>query len=501
MHTPPTESPRRNTRRTRIAIIAGAVVLAAGLLSSTAAFATHSEVSLSGSDFEIDTDANLKLDDAGLDWANVTEKRNEDEASGTDDNSFGQGTKENTAVPSVVSGSIPPNKSDLKYFGVYQEGTSSTGFLNLFWSRVQDPNGTTNMDFEFNKSKTASSNGVTPVRTTGDLLITYDLSNGGTKPTLGKRTWNGSDWGDYQPFSDAVAAGSINTSAIPAEESDGLGSQSPRTFGEASIRLSAILPPSGCTTFGSAYLKSRSSDTFNSALKDFVAPEVVDVTNCGSITINKKDDLGAALNGATFTLYNDNTPIGGAAPHGPEDLVTSPALSCVTAATGTCTITNVPFGSYWVVETTTPAGYETAPDQAATISSANGSVSLNFVDPRIILSPTITTAQRFVPNDSATVTVGNSQGDLAGNVVFKLYDNATCSGDPLYNSGNVSIASGTGTGVNRTVSSSNTTAYTVNKTFSWLVTYTSSNTSHNNATSVCDDEHSSIAIDNNHIAP
>ena len=140
-------SARHKTRRGVMATI-GAVVLGAGLLSSTAALASHPEVSLSGSNFEIDTDANLKVDDAGsLDWANVTEKRKADVASGTGDNSFGQGTKEDTAVPTVVSGSIPPNKSDLKYFGVYQEGTSSAGFLNLFWSRVQDPTGTTNMDF------------------------------------------------------------------------------------------------------------------------------------------------------------------------------------------------------------------------------------------------------------------------------------------------------------------------------------------------------------------
>lgn len=133
--------------------------------------------------------------------------------------------------------------------------------------------------------------------------------------------------------------------------------------------------------------------------------------------------------------------------------------------------------------------------------TSDASASLNFVDPRIVLSPTITTAQRYVPNDSATVTVGNSQGDLAGNVVFKLYDNPTCSGTALYDSGNVSIASGTGSGANRTVSSSNTTAYTVSKTFSWLVTYTSSNTRHNDAISVCDDEHSTMNIDNNHITP
>ena len=123
-------------------------------------------MSLSGSNFEIDTDANLKVDDPApsIDWASVTEIRKADQPTGPNDDSFGQGTKEDTAVPTVVDGSIPPNKSDLKFFGVYQEGDRRRRFLNLFWHRVQDPSGTTNMDFEFNQrqSRRSRPNGVDP---------------------------------------------------------------------------------------------------------------------------------------------------------------------------------------------------------------------------------------------------------------------------------------------------------------------------------------------------
>ena len=45
------------------------------------------------------------------------------------------------------------------------------------------------MDFEFNKSSTISSNGVTPVRTAGDVLIQYDLANGGVNPELFLSRW------------------------------------------------------------------------------------------------------------------------------------------------------------------------------------------------------------------------------------------------------------------------------------------------------------------------
>src|SRR5215207_1503056 len=124
---------RRPSRRA-LALGACGVLVFSGLVSAGPALASHPEVSLTGSNFEIDTDANLKVDDAGsLDWANVAEVRKADTASGQNDESFGQGTKEDTAVPSVVTGGIPPNKSDLKVFGVYQEGSGSSGFLNLFW--------------------------------------------------------------------------------------------------------------------------------------------------------------------------------------------------------------------------------------------------------------------------------------------------------------------------------------------------------------------------------
>jgi hypothetical protein len=383
----------RKPSRRAVALGAGALLLFSGLVAAGPALASHPEVSLAGSNFEIDTDANLKVDDAGsLDWANVGEVRKQDSPSGQNDESFGNGTKEDTAVPSVVDGGVPPNKSDLKFFGVYQEGSGSAGFLNLFWSRVQDPSGTTNMDFEFNQSQTASGNGVTPVRTAGDLLIQYDLSNGGVNPTISISKWvttgtkanceaanNVPCWGPKTALGGVDAAGSINTTAIPAADSDGLGSQDPRTFGEAQLRLSALFPPGSCFSFGSAYLKSRSADTFTSALKDFVPPAPVNITNCGSVKIIKTDDTGAALAGAEFTLYNDNAPIGGS--RGAEDTITT--LKCTTGADGTCTIGSVFAGEYWVVETITPPGHDTAADQHVTVvGGVTTPVEVTFVDPR-----------------------------------------------------------------------------------------------------------------------
>ena len=112
-----------------------------------------------------------------------------DLATGSGDNSFGQGTKEDTQVPTVVSGSIPNNKSDLLRFYIANERAASNDFLYLAWERVQAPSGTTNMDFEFNQDTTLSANGKTPVRSAGDLLIMYDLSKGGSTPALAFSRW------------------------------------------------------------------------------------------------------------------------------------------------------------------------------------------------------------------------------------------------------------------------------------------------------------------------
>jgi uncharacterized surface anchored protein len=363
-----------------------AMIIALGI---PVALASHPEVSLAGSNFEIDTDANLKLDDVApsIDWASVNEIRQADSPSGANDESFGQGTKENTAVPTIVDGSIPPNKSDLKAFGVYQEGSAGSGFLNLFWSRIQDPTGTTNMDFEFNKNQCpgtgCSANGVTPLRTAGDILVIYDLSQGGTHPTLSIRRWTGSVWGPATDLTAAAdATGSINTSAIAAADSDGLGAQDPRTFGEAQLDLSVIFQGStGCTSFGSAYLKSRSSDSFTAALKDFVPPVGISVTNCGSVEITKTDDATPAnpLSGAVFNAYKDDAPTGGTQP-GLEDLDVSSG-SCTTAATtGKCTISGLLAGSYWIVETTTPTGFDTAAPQLVNVVVGT-TATVTFVDP------------------------------------------------------------------------------------------------------------------------
>ena len=317
--------PRRRWKHIAAAAGIGALALTALVASPAAAVLPAGLVSLDGSNFEIDEDANLVVNNTGwIDWVSVADTRKADTPSGANDDSFGQGSKEDTPVPSVVSGSIPPNKSDLKNFGVYLEATAGDDFLHMFWNRVQDPTGTTNMDFEFNQSEEISSNGVTPVRLAGDLLIQYDLANGGTHPELFLSEWvetgnkslceaaNSTPcWGDRVNLtSSGLATGSINTSPISTANSDGLGAMSARTFGEATVNFSA-LTDEACSPFGSAYLKSRSSDSFTAAMKDFIAPQTLNLDNCGALVIAKTAKHAAdgpgdhPQPGVTFTVSSD----------------------------------------------------------------------------------------------------------------------------------------------------------------------------------------------------
>src|SRR5262249_21632251 len=139
---------------------AALLVVIFGVSASATTASCNNPATLSGSAFEIDTNANLVVDTSGcIDWlaggsgtafrSGVLEKNDKPSASTHD--AVGQGTSENDAKPTIVSGSIPPNKSDLKAFAVYAEATSTGKFLELFWSRVQNPSGTTNMDFELNQ--------------------------------------------------------------------------------------------------------------------------------------------------------------------------------------------------------------------------------------------------------------------------------------------------------------------------------------------------------------
>lgn len=372
-------------KRKRFALPVALAALTAGLVLAIGA----SGASLPGSSFEIDGNLIVNGGAGALDWANVAQNRRADAPTGTNDDSYQGGTKEDTVCPGEVTGSIPNNKSDLLEFGGYAESeVNGPGWLHVYWARVNDPQGTTNMDFEFNRSTTKCANGPNIVRTAGDVLLQFDVDQGGAQAHLSRRTWLASgQWSDATPLGATEAIGEINQVSIPAAQSDGLissGSLAPRTFGEASFDLSAVTGGDTCLAFGSAMLKSRSSDSFTSQLKDFIRPISLSNNNCGAIKISKTRKHAAdgpgdhPHAGVTFTVGGETV---------------------VTDANGEACVDGLALGQEVTVTETVPTGYvsddsvkEVTPDNSASCSDASyGGETVTFENtPLTNVSVTVT---------------------------------------------------------------------------------------------------------------
>jgi Prealbumin-like fold domain len=290
----------RNRRGGRWWLIGTTAALAAVF---TVFFVAASGANLTGSTFE-GNDGNLVVDTAGnTDWANAPNRvRGDDLASGSTDNAFGGGTKEDDPIVKVVTGSIPPQKSDLTRFYVASEFASNSNFLYLAWER-SNILGSANMDFELNQKAQpdlTTEGTKTLVRTAGDILITFDFGGSGS-PVLGLLKWVTSGatsqcfssnslpcWGNRVNLSAAgFAEGAVNSTTV----TDPIANVSlpAGTFGEAAVNLTAagVFPAGTCEALGSAFLKSRASASFPAEVKDFVAPQPVNISNCGTINIIK----------------------------------------------------------------------------------------------------------------------------------------------------------------------------------------------------------------------
>jgi hypothetical protein len=311
------------------------------------------------------------------DWQNApTRVTGVDLASGTSDNSFGQGTKEDNADVTVVTGSIPPNKSDLTRFYVGSETVGNDPFLYLAWERT-NVLGSANMDFEINRVVTPGLNSPGPhtiIRTAGDRLVTFDFNNGGGRPSLGVLTWVTTGaasqcfssnsipcWGNAVALDGSDSEAAVNNLDSVTDPISGA-TLPALTFGEAAInlRLAGIFPAGICTALGSVFLKSRASASFTAETKDFVAPVPVNITNCGRVTIIKHTDP-AGLNQAfsyTSTIPNPAAGVTPASPDCTSDTTPSAfSLNAAAASTNTEDCLNVLAGSYTVTEGAEPANF------------------------------------------------------------------------------------------------------------------------------------------------
>jgi hypothetical protein len=269
-----------------------------------------------------------------------------------------------------------PGKDDL--VNVYGYATASAGELYLYAGLERlDPAGDSHLDIEFNQvpvslDETPPCDGGscsfsdTP-RTDGDLLLIVDFTKGGDLALFEVMQWQADTWvsigqrpgegclnGDpSDPFFDAACAFS-NSGTITNGGWDSYNKRGkkgielePKAFTEIGVNLTKLIP--GLETCELSFLaKSRSSQSFDSDLKDFA---IGSFELCGaSFTVTPEDqepdpDLVADVNGqAVFTAevmrYDSSTgyqmePVNGVVVTGSrsaEDVVTT----CTTDAAGTC---------------------------------------------------------------------------------------------------------------------------------------------------------------------
>lgn len=302
----------------------------------------------------------------GQDWQNIAPAKwqinQPDPFNSSKDDQFISKANSDNPKPRIDSVDVPYGRSDLTALRVASETKDNQSFVYLAWNRINSVD-SANMNFEFNLNQTLRPRDSVPMRSVGDLLITFDFSRGAPHVDLGLSRWG---TGSCQSSSDKSGC----WSQVVDLDNSGFANGSVSTdglFGEAVVNLTAagIYGLSSCSAFNSATLVSRASAAFNSIVSDFTSPAKISMSNCAKATINAVGDPGSSVGVRTFVLHYDLAPLGGA--QGVEDVPTSPNQSCTIAMpAGSCEISGIKSGSYWVEEVIAQPEYEKQASQSLT---------------------------------------------------------------------------------------------------------------------------------------
>jgi hypothetical protein len=475
---------RTGRRCLAILAMAGLVVAGVGL---------EAGANLPGSSFE-GNDGNFAVNTPGnTDWAGLNAAQQAalavgvDLPSGQTDNSFGNGTKESDTNVTVGLGSIPNSKADLGNFYLTSETVSVGGqdhvMMYLGWTRV-NTSGTTNFDFEINQA--AQPDLTTPgpktlVRTgdgagsgADDILVNYDFQGGAQRPTLAIRRWTGTDWSGPTPIVAPVGEAEVNRVSLtnPLSQPPSPGTAPAFTFGEAAIDLTAagVIPAGECAPFSSAYVKSRASDAFTSAVKDFIAPESISLDNCGEIIIQKVTDpatdtttsfpftlTGPGTN-ESFNLLNGGEfskaglqPGTYAATEAPvpagwdldsavcDDGSPAGAISLQASETVTCVFTNVARADLHIVKVAERDGVDFTFNAAAPLNPASFTLQNGGQQDYLDLVPDTYSVDEVVPAGWNLSDASCDNGDAPTSVTLEAGDDVTCTFTNVVERGAISI--------------------------------------------------------------
>lgn len=276
-----------------LVVFAAAVAIVAGALGieptakavSAATEPTCSATQLPPCVFQgFEIDGNTSVDAAGnLDWQspppNLTHFT---DATGPTDGIFSGGSKElDQSTWVCTNGSAPPKDDiypggDISFRNYTLPGTTTTHqVIDVDFSRV-GTGGDAHIDYEFNKAtQTLNTAGCPaanhlPLRSVGDILLTFDSNLGGSKVTVSAYRWTGSTFTQLSTGSqgvtfDGVENGITNANGVTSYSDPGV---QPGQYGEAGLDLTATIGNLTCGEFGDVYMKTRSSTAITSEVKD-----------------------------------------------------------------------------------------------------------------------------------------------------------------------------------------------------------------------------------------
>jgi hypothetical protein len=267
------------------------------------------------------------------------------------------------------------NKTDISN-GMYHIASDGIQKWVIMGGDREANTGTSYIDFEFyqgyltknsNNSFTSLSADSTSLaatngRTVGDFVLSMEYTNGGEIATVHYYRWELSG-GNYRYVEYSIPSGTSGPNAFGASNTTtistplgafGLSNYAPYLFVEAAVNVDAILSainPCAQINIKTVFIKTKASDSYNAALKDFIAPIPVNFVfghesfsypegpfyNCGTLT-------------PTFT--------------GTGTFSASPAGLSLNSTTGVINLSNSTPGTYTVTYTYNAGGGCTMPAEA-----------------------------------------------------------------------------------------------------------------------------------------
>ena len=197
-------------------------------------------------------------------------------------------------------------------------------------------------------------------------------------------------------------------------------------------------------------------------------------------TAPNPNSLAKADGKITFTAYGPGDVCSGTAAYGPIDV---PVNGNGTYNSGSGFVPTAPGTYHWVAVYSGSSPNTNGVSHNTDCKDGNEDVTVNTVP------SSMTTAQTWVPNDSATVSAP-AGGNVKGTVTFTLFATSDCTGAVVY----TTTASLDGPSP-QSGSTANTTAVTASGDYSWQVSYHSDNPAQRHIAASCH-ETSSLTIDN-----